>query len=149
MGNLKDTCVTYRNSQCYKRISFMPFYVVYRWLSTSVGLCALEEHVNIKINLIALVNILANFSYLCPTPQNFRSLFLPYFSRHFLSRHGVERKNFIEQSSENMKMARSAENLGKFRLKKTKMGKNSSKIHNFAFFGEIFSTKQGLFLPCF
>ena len=52
MGNLKDTCVTYKKNKCYKRISFIPFYVVYLWLSTGVRLCALEERVNIKINLI-------------------------------------------------------------------------------------------------
>ena len=67
--------------------------------------------------IIAMVNILANFSYLCPNPQNFRSLFLPCFSRHFLSRRDVDRKNFVKQSSENVNMARSAEILGKFRLK--------------------------------
>ena len=85
------------------------------------------------------VNILAKKSYFCPNPENLESLFLPYFSRRFFRFFGAGGTNFAVQPNYNLKMARSAKNLGKFDLKCAKIGKNGQKIMNFPIFCGIFS----------
>ena len=64
-----------------------------------------------------MVNILARIAYLCPIPNIQRMLFLPCFSRHFFQFFGAGGTNFAVQPIYNLKMARSAKNLGKFDLK--------------------------------
>ena len=89
-----------------------------------------------------MVNILARIAYLCPIPKIQRMLFLPCFSRHFFRFFGAGGTNFAVQPSYNLKMARSAKNLGKFDLKCAKIDKNGQKTTNFPIFGGKMSYQE-------
>ena len=73
-----------------------------------------------------------------PHPQYPENVIFALFFAAFFPFFGAGGTNFAVQPNYNLKMARSAKNLGKFDLKCAKIGKNGQKITNFPiFWGEM------------
>ena len=101
------------------------------------------------------MNNLAKFSYLHTNPKDYRFLIVALFPQYFTSFRGVVttgRHNFFENLNKDRKLARSAENLGKFHLKWVKISKDWPKMHSLPYFwGKILSGEMLIFalFSCF